>query len=156
MGSYWDSCLSVGGIGEGYVYDHLQASGAIVYRPPGDCAHPIDFIVTTDAGIYAADVKTTPRRLYYADNTIDAGDYEKYAQIACIMPVYVFFVDYVERCAYSCPIPGEYVKDGAKVRVPLSACKLEFELSAAQVCELMTVSKTGYNYTTVRRHFLTP
>lgn len=157
MGSYWESCLSVGGIGENYVVEYLVATGATVYTPPANESHPIDFmVVDADMSVWACDVKTTPRRMYYADNTIDAGDYVKYAQIASKMPVRVFFVDYFEGCAYSCPIPGSYARDGVKMRIPLSACKFEFRLSEDQASLLAGIACSGYTYAGVTPYFLTP
>lgn len=158
MGSaYFTDCLHTGAVGEMIVANYLVSAGHYVYTCYGVGSHPIDFYVTDVSGHieYAVDVKTYPRRAYFNDTGIDAGDWYKYVQISLKTPVRLFFIDHFEQCCYSVNLSDAgavaYESCG-KVYIPLDCMKFEFRLNDSQLAAIVP-ARRSYNYANTRRYF---
>lgn len=157
MGNFQDK-LKIGAMGEQWVKAWLEASGRYVYVPGKVGSHPIDFVVLEASGaLWACDVKTYPRRARYPDTGIDANDWEKYAQIASVVPVRLFFVDSFERYCYSVDIRTAALRvhrHGGKVFIPLAIARVEFELTGYQVRQLRERSNSNASYSGTMPYFV--
>lgn len=105
-----------GNIGEALVDEYLLKKGIVPYRPIVSQAHPFDRLCASadKKRIYVAEVKTKPRREFYADTGVDQRHYNDYLNIAMQhnMDVFVYFVDEVRKEIYG----GELISNLAQVR----------------------------------------
>jgi len=146
-----------GAIGERIVRQWMTVREMSVYQVEG-ARHPVDFIVIDQRNeMFFAEVKTYPRRAINADTGIDVGDFHKYAQLASIGVLWVFFVDEIEGCCYTSSFEDmqrEHSIEGDKVYFPLSLFHVLFTLTRNDINEIRKVSNVNRSqYDGVKRFF---
>lgn len=101
----WDDKIQVqkGNVGEQIVFKLLEDKGYVVYRPITEKAHAFDNLAIKDKKtVMIAEVKTKARRNNYYDTGINLSHYEEYKYIydTYKIPVFIFFVDEMEKTIY--------------------------------------------------------
>jgi hypothetical protein len=92
----FDISVKLGEIGEHQVKEMLERDGWIIYRPQTLGSHPLDVLAINEKRkTIAADIKTKPRRTYYADTGVDLCHFEQYKKFSEDHGVefYIYFVD---------------------------------------------------------------
>ena len=95
-----------GNLGEDAVERFLEEQGFVIYKPVTDAAHPFDRLCVKDKNtVFAAEIKTKPKRTYYPDTGFDYTHYEDYQRMQKKgLNVYIFFVDEREGVVYGNPL----------------------------------------------------
>lgn len=84
-----------GDMGEALVDDYLVRQRVVPFLPTTDGRHAFDRIcLSIKRGLFLADVKTKPCRLYYPDTGIDEACYREYRAASKLfsVPFFLFFV----------------------------------------------------------------
>ena len=91
-----------GNIGEVAVERFLEEQGFVVYKTTTDAPHPFDMLCVKDKNtVFAAEIKTKPKRTFYPDTGFNYTHYEDYQRMQKKgLYVYIFFVDEREGVVY--------------------------------------------------------
>ena len=95
-----------GNIGEVAVERFLEEQGFVVYKTTTDAPHPFDMLCVKDKNtVFAAEIKTKPKRTFYPDTGFNYTHYEDYQRMQKKgLYVYIFFVDEREGIIYGNPL----------------------------------------------------
>ena len=100
----WENKKEVkkGNIGEVAVERFLEEQGFVVYKTTTDAPHPFDMLCVKDKNtVFAAEIKTKPKRTHYPDTGFNYTHYEDYLRMQKKgFSVHVFFVDEKEGVIY--------------------------------------------------------
>lgn len=138
----------LGDVGEKYITEFAQSKNAKPYIPAFNASFPVDSICVSGIGkLFAVEVKTKPRMLYYEMSGYDNVDHQTYINFS--IPVYVLFCDYVTKTMYGAwakeldKQPKSYFTGGI-VAFPLSAMTVYRGLSNIEVEEVKKYNQSNY------------
>ena len=90
-----------GDIGESLIRKYLLSKGYFLYDNSNEGPHPCDNIATKwDMNFRPLDIKTYPRRCYYADTGINYSHFLTYFEANKDIPFYIIFVDDISKKVY--------------------------------------------------------
>lgn len=121
----WNSKKEVkkGNVGEKVIKIFLERKGFIIYKPETEGKHAFDMLAVKDKKqIIIAEVKSYPRRNYYADTGLNLNHYREYKNIIDTyhFPIFLFFIDEMKGEIY-----GNWL---TRLEEPYKAGKLTYPL----------------------------
>jgi len=153
--------VKMGNIGERLIRDYLEKKGLIPYFPDLSAPHPFDLLcATADKKRFCiVEIKTKPRRIYYADTGINVSVYNDYlnAQNKLNIKVYLYFVDTKMGQIYGNTL-DELSKtlslsskkypshENGVVYFPLCHCLIIRDLSDEEISEIEQYTTRKYQY----------
>lgn len=171
-----DTCFDKGDYGELLFRGILEKKDYTIYTPKTKGAHPFDIIAVHKCRktgekkpVFAADVKTKPMRVYYADTGIGLNHYHVYLKFSKthLMEFWLIFVDQNLGKIYGntisqLDIPREINKrsyplvDGQTIYWPIEAMLTIRSLTEDEIEELDRLSQINDKYKKRKNRMIQP
>lgn len=135
-----------GNLGEAYIPQFCKAKNLKCYQPSWNDSFPVDSIMLDNKNkVYALEIKTKPKMLYYDRTGFDYVDYLTYLDFD--IPVYILFVDYIAKKIYGnwlTKLKNNVIIDGKYVYFELKHMITYKELNEDEVLQLKNASNNTY------------